>query len=86
MTWTATADDLGSAPVYQFSVAKDGGTPQVYRDFSPLSSFIWNPPQEGSYDVQVIVKAGYDLATGESATASYQAQSRVVGDEPWSAP
>ena len=35
--------------------------------------------QEGSYDIQVTVKDSFGAATGESATASYTADSRVVG-------
>ncbi len=35
--------------------------------------------QEGSYDIQVIVKDDFHAATGESASASYAANSRVVG-------
>ncbi|MBV8676355.1 MAG: aryl-sulfate sulfotransferase [Planctomycetaceae bacterium] len=51
----------------------------VVRDFSPSNSFTWNPMQEGSYDIQVTVKDGFSASTGESASASYTAQSRVVG-------
>src|SRR5262249_32944787 len=39
----------------------------------------WNPMEEGSYDIRVTVKDSFDAATGESATASYTAVSRVVG-------
>jgi hypothetical protein len=35
--------------------------------------------QEGSYTIQVTVKDSFSASTGESATASYTAQSRVVG-------
>src|SRR4051812_11892200 len=42
VTWTATASDVGPAPVYQFSFAKDGGAPQVVRDFSPVNNFVWD--------------------------------------------
>ena len=52
---------------------------QVVRDFSPSNSFTWDPMQEGSYDIQVTVKDSFGAATGESATASYTADSRVVG-------
>jgi hypothetical protein len=51
----------------------------VVQDFSPNPNFTWNPLQQGSYNVQVIVKSGYSATTGESATASYTALSRVVG-------
>ena len=79
VTWTATASGHGQAPVYQFRVGPAGGPSQVVRDFSPSNSFIWDPLQEGSYDIQVTVKDSFGAATGESATASYTADSRVVG-------
>jgi hypothetical protein len=77
--WTATASGDGPAPVYQFRVGPAGGPSQVVRDFSTSNSFIWNPMQEGSYAIQVTVKNGFSAVTGETATASYTADSRVAG-------
>ena len=77
--WTATASGHGPTPVYQFRVGPIGGPFQVVRDFSASNSFTWNPMQEGTYSIQVIVKDSFSAATGESATASYTADSRVVG-------
>ncbi len=77
--WTATASGHGQAPVYQFGVGTTGGPFHVVRDFSQSNTFIWNPMQEGSYNIQVTVKDGFSAATGESASASYTAESRVVG-------
>ncbi len=77
--WTATSGGHGSGPVYQFSVGLQGGPLQVVRDFSQSRSFTWNPMQEGIYDIQVVVKAGFHSKQGESAIAAYQAQTRVVG-------
>ena len=77
--WTATASGDGTTPVYQFSVGPTGGASQVVQDFSPSNSFTWNPMQEGTYDIQVIVKDSFGATTGESASASYTAESRVVG-------
>ena len=79
VVWTATASGDGPTPVYQFRVGPVGGPSQMVRDFSTSNSFTWNPMQEGSYDIQVIVKDSFSAATGESATASYTADSRVVG-------
>jgi arylsulfate sulfotransferase len=79
VTWTATASGHGQAPVYQFRVGTTGGPSHVVRDFSPSSTFIWNPMQEGSYNIQVTVKDSFSAATGESASTSYTARSRVVG-------
>ena len=79
VTWTATASGHGATPVYQFSVGPTGGPSHVVRDFSPSNSFTWDPMQEGSYDIQVTVKDSFSAATGESATASYTADSRVAG-------
>src|SRR5262245_17031322 len=56
VTWTATATDIGAAPVYQFSAASHGGAFQVVRDFGPTNSFAWTPIREGSYDIKVTVK------------------------------
>ena len=78
--WTATSSGLGSKPVYQFSVGPPGGPLQVVRDFSRSNSFTWNPMQQGTYDIQVVVKAGFGARKSESATATYTAQTRVVGD------
>jgi arylsulfate sulfotransferase len=77
--WTATASGDGSTPVYQFSVGPAGGASNVVRDFSPSNSFTWNPLQEGTDDIQVIVKDGYSSSTSESASATYTAQTRIVG-------
>src|SRR5262249_46997587 len=41
ITWTATAADCGTAPVYQFSTAPHGGAFHVVRDFSPTNTFAW---------------------------------------------
>jgi hypothetical protein len=81
VTWTATAVGHGTTPVYQFHVGPAGGATHVVRDFSPSNSFTWNPMQEGSYDIQVTVKDSFSAATGESASASYTADSRVVGSD-----
>ena len=36
--------------------------------------------QEGTYDIQVVVKTGFGARKSESASATYTAQTRVVGD------
>jgi hypothetical protein len=79
VVWTATASGHGAAPVYQFRVGPSGGPSQVVRDFSPSNSFTWNPIQQGSYAIQVTVKDSDSAPTGETATASYTADSRVSG-------
>src|SRR5690242_20808328 len=79
VVWTATASGHGAAPVYQFSVGPDGGVAHVVRDFSTSNTFTWNPMLEGTYDIQVIVKDSFSASTGESAAATYTAQSRVTG-------
>ena len=77
--WTATANGDGPSPVYQFRVGPAGGATQVVQDYSPSNSFTWNPMQQGSYEIQVTVKDSFSASTGESATASYTAETRVVG-------
>jgi arylsulfate sulfotransferase len=81
ITWTATATDCGPAPVYQFSVAHHAGDFRVVRDFSPTNAFAWTPMQEGSYDIQVIVKDGYQATETTSAAVSDAVASRVTGSE-----
>lgn len=79
ITWTATATDVGPAPVYQFRAALHGEALQVLRDFSPSNSFQWAPMREGSYDIQVVVKGGYQADEFTSATVLEEATSRVAG-------
>ncbi len=81
VTWTATSTSLGRKPVYQFSVGQPGGPLQVVSDFSLGDSFTWNPIQQGTYEIQVVAKAGFGAARKkESTIATYTAQTRVVGD------
>ena len=79
VVWTATASGHGESSVYQFSVGPIGGATRVVRDFSASDSFTWNPMQEGRYDIRVTVKDSFDSSTGETATATYAATSRVTG-------
>jgi hypothetical protein len=81
VTWTATATNYGQTPVYQFSVGAEGGPLHVVRDFSLSNTFTWAPMQEGSYNVEVTVKAGYGATRTHSAVASYLVDSRVTGSE-----
>src|SRR5262245_53685799 len=81
ITWTATAADCGTAPVYQFSVAPHGGAFHVVRDFSPTNTFAWTPMQEGSYDIEVLVKDGYQATETCSAVAADAVASRVSGSQ-----
>ena len=80
VTWTATASGDGTTPVYQFNVEPPGGTFQVVQDYSGSNSFTWNPMQQGTFNIEVIVKDSYSATTGDSTSASYTAQSRVVGN------
>jgi hypothetical protein len=75
----ATASGDGPTPVYQFRIGPAGGPSQVVRDFSPSNSVTWNPLQEGTYTIQVTVKDSYSATTGETATVSYTAGSRITG-------
>jgi arylsulfate sulfotransferase len=81
VTWTATAVDVGAAPVYRFSAASDGEGFHVLRDFSPANTFAWTPMQEGSYDIQVTVKEGYQASETTSAVAIDEVSSLVSGSE-----
>ena len=81
ITWTATATDGGAAPVFQFSTAPHGGAFHVVRDFSPASSFTWAPMQEGTYDVEVTVKDGYQATQTTSALVADAVASRTSGSQ-----
>src|SRR5262245_28002703 len=81
VTWTATAADCGATPVYQFSAAPHGGDFQVVRDFSPANTFAWTPMQEGSYDIKVTVKDGYQATETTSAVVADELASRVTGSQ-----
>jgi hypothetical protein len=81
ITWTATATDAGPAPIYQFSVAPDGGAYQMVRDFSPTNTFTWTPMQEGTYDIEVNVKDGYQATETCSAVVADAVASRVTGSQ-----
>jgi hypothetical protein len=79
ITWTATAINWQTAPVYQFSVGPSGGLFQVVRDFSPSNSFAWVPMQEGSYNIRVSVKEGFNATTSTSYVVADTVNSRVTG-------
>src|SRR5262249_31395409 len=79
VVWTATTSGHGATPVYQFSVGPVGGSLQMARDFSTSNSVTWNPMREGTYDIQVTVKDSFSATSGDSATATYTADSRVTG-------
>ena len=81
ITWTATATECGTTPVYQFSTAPHGGAFHVVRDFSPASAFTWTPMQEGTYDIEVTVKDGYRATAMTSAVAVDAVASRVSGSQ-----
>jgi hypothetical protein len=81
VTWTATASDCGDAPVYQFSVAPHEGAFRVVRDFSPSNTFAWTLMQEGTYDVRVIVKDGYEATETTTAEVPDEVVSRVTGSQ-----
>jgi hypothetical protein len=82
IVWTATASDCGANLVYQFRAGPADGPLHVVRDFSPSNNFTWTPMQEGTYDVQVIAKQGYEATDTESADALDMVNSRVTGSEP----
>src|SRR5438552_9163264 len=79
ITWTATAAECGTTPVYQFSVAPHAGAFRVVRDFSPTNAFAWTPMQEGTYDIEVAVKDGYQATETTTAVVADAVASRVTG-------
>jgi arylsulfate sulfotransferase len=81
ITWTATASDLGANPVYQFLVGPEHGPLQIVRDFSFSNSFTWTPMDEGTYDIQIIAKDGYQATQTTTAAVADAVESRVTGKE-----
>ncbi len=81
ITWTATASDLGANPVYQFRVGPENGPMHMVRDFSLTNSFTWTPMDEGTYDIQVIAKQGFNATDTESADVLDLVNSRVTGTD-----
>ena len=81
VTWTATAADCGTVPVYQFSAAPHGGAFHVLRDFSRASTFTWTPMQEGAYDIEVTVKDGYQATETTSVVVTDEVALRVTGSQ-----
>jgi hypothetical protein len=81
VTWTAVAEDVGATPVYQFRVAPHGGEFQVVRDYSPASAFVWIPMEDGTYDIQVTVKDGYQGIDLTSAVVADEVASRVTASQ-----
>src|SRR5207237_2577741 len=53
----------------------------VARDFTPASAFTWTPMQEGTYDIKVTVKDGYQATETTSAVAADAVTSRVSGSQ-----
>ncbi len=95
IVWTATASNCGAAPVFQFAIAArvEGGNHEgpshgpsrhqfaMVRDFSLDNSFAWAPMQEGSYEVRVKVKNGFDAVQAASTLVSERVTSRVTGED-----
>jgi hypothetical protein len=54
----------------------------MVRDFSPTNTFSWAPMQEGTYDVQVTAKDGFDSTDTTSAIVTDAVNSRVTGTGP----
>jgi len=77
--WTATPSDCGRDLVYQFRVAPPGGAFHVVRDFSPANTFAWTPMQEGTYDMLVAAKEGYQATEAVSTVVSDSVNSRITG-------
>ena len=80
VTAAASSRGLGKKAVYRFSIQQPGGALQVVRDFSRSATFIWNPIQEGTYQIRVDVKSGIAARKSQFTTTTYTAQTRVVGN------
>src|SRR5262249_4039879 len=58
-----------------------GRTFHALRDSSPANTFTWTPMQEGTYDIEVTVKDGYQATATTSAVVSDAVASRVSGSQ-----
>lgn len=69
ITWTANVtDSAGGAHEFQFSVAPNGGTPAIVRDYSTTKTFPWTPStREGTFTISVVAR---NISTGSTASAS----------------
>src|SRR5262249_30576202 len=86
IVWTAAATGCGTTPVFQFGVKADDtaepgeaaglGVPatnrgfRMVRGFSPDNTFAWAPLQEGSYEIIVRIKNGFDAQDFSFAVVS----------------
>jgi hypothetical protein len=62
-------------------VAPHDGAFRVVRDFSPTNALAWTPMQEGTYDIMVTVKDGYQATETTAAEVSDVVASRVTGSQ-----
>jgi len=54
---------------------------KMVRDFSPGNTLAWGPLHEGTYQVMVRVKAGFDAVNSTSAVVPTTVNSRVIGKQ-----
>ena len=71
----------GRPPSTSSAPRPHGGAFHVVRDFSPANAFAWTPMQEGTYDIEVTVKDGYQATETTSAVAADAVASRVTGSQ-----
>ena len=57
----------------------------LVSDFSRSDSFTWNPIQQGTYDIRVVVKSGFRAAKRECAARPIRRRRVSWGTAPWSA-
>ena len=71
----------GRPPSTSSAPRPHGGAFHVVRDFSPANTFAWTPMQEGTYDIEVTVKDGYQATETTSAVVADDVASRVTGSQ-----
>ena len=86
--WSASASPgpprppmSGRLPSTSSAPRPHGGAFHVVRDFSPANAFAWTPMQEGTYDIEVTVKDGYQATETTSAVVTDEVASRVTGSQ-----
>ncbi|HEV8117577.1 MAG TPA: aryl-sulfate sulfotransferase [Thermoanaerobaculia bacterium] len=81
VAWTAKAAGVSGEVWYRFRERAEGGSFRMIRDFGPLDTLDWTALDEGTWEIEVAVRArsGGEIATARSL---YEIQSRVRDGRP----
>src|ERR1700716_944352 len=80
-TSAATDDEQSDRSTNSDHRSKERPEFKMVRDFSPGNTLAWGPLHEGTYQVMVRVKAGFDAVNSTSAVVPTTVNSRVIGKQ-----